>query len=285
VQFVAPLAQPHACDHIVQFYETDAELVGHVGEYLTPAETAVVIATEAHRDALAAEVPDPGSVVWLDARATLERITRDGEVDPAAFAGVVGGVIRTATAGGRPVRAFGEMVALLWQRGDVAGALALETLWNELLAAVPFFSLYCAYPSVADAGDFARICHAHTAVEANWDFPAELTAASEARHRLTETLARLGHPGALLDDARVVVTELATNAVRHADSAFSVSVTGDGARVRIGVRDCSRAMPAPQPPSPHRLSGRGLLLVSALATRWGVEPRPDGKVVWAELRA
>jgi len=284
VRFVAPLAQPHACDHVVQFYETDAELVGRVGEYLKPAEAAVVIATEAHRDALAAVVPDPGRVVWLDAQATLERLMCDGDVDPAAFADIVGGVIGTATAGGRPVRAFGEMVALLWQRGDVAGALALETLWNELMAAVPF-SLYCAYPSVADADDFARICHAHTAVEATWDFPADVTAASEARHRLTATLARLGHPAALLDDARVVVTELATNAVRHAGSAFSVSINGEGGRVRISVRDRSRAMPAPQPPSPHRLSGRGLVLVAALASRWGVEPRPDGKVVWAELRA
>ena len=284
MRFVAPLAQPHACDHVVQFYETDAELVGRVGEYLKAAEAAVVIATEAHRDALAAEVPRPGEIVWLDAQATLERITRDGAVDPAAFSDIVGGVIRAATAGGRPVRAFGEMVALLWQRSDVAGALALETLWNELMATVPF-SLYCAYPSVADAGDFARICHAHTAVEVSWDFPAEVTAASEARHRLAATLARLGPPAALLEDARVVVTELATNAVRHAGSAFSVSIDGDGARVRIGVRDRSRALPAPQEPSVHRLSGRGLLLVAALASRWGVEPRPDGKVVWAELRA
>ena len=283
MRFVAPLVQPHACDHVVQFYDTDAELVGRVGEYLEHAEAAVVIATPAHRTALAADLQDPEKVVWLDAEATLARITRDGAIDQTAFAGVVGGVIRAAAAAGRPVRAFGEMVALLWQRGDVAGALALETLWNELMAAVPF-SLYCAYPSVADADDFVRICHAHTAVETSWDFPADVTAASEARHRLDATLRRLGHADALLEDARVVVTELAANAVLHAGSAFSVSIAGDGARLRIGVRDRSRAMPAPQEPSAHRLSGRGLVIVSALASRWGVEPRPDGKVVWVELR-
>jgi anti-sigma regulatory factor (Ser/Thr protein kinase) len=243
-----------------------------------------VIATEAHRDALAAELPDPGGIVWLDAEATLERISRDGAVDAATFADVVGGVIRPLAADGRPVRAFGEMVALLWQRGDLVGALALESLWNELMATVPF-ALYCAYPSVEDAEDFARICDAHTAVEATWHFPADVTAASEARHRLSATLARLGHPAALIEDARVVVTELATNAVCHAGSAFSVAIDGDGARVRIAVRDRSRAEPAPQEPSVHRLSGRGLLLVSTLARRWGVEPRPDGKVVWAELGA
>jgi hypothetical protein len=63
-----------------------------------------------------------------------------------------------------------------------------------------------------------------------------------------------------------------------------VSIHGDGSRLRIGVRDRSRAMPAPQEPSGQRPSGRGLHLVSALASRWGVEPLTDGKVVWAELR-
>jgi anti-sigma regulatory factor (Ser/Thr protein kinase) len=268
----------------VQFYDTDAELIARVVAYLGPAESAVVIATEAHRAALAEELPGSDHIVWLDAQATLERLMPAGELDPAAFADVVGGLIRELAAAGRPVRAFGEMVALLWQRGDVAGALELETLWNELLARVPF-SLYCAYPSVTDADDFARICHAHTAVEATWDFPADVTAASQARHRLADTLRRLGHPGALLEDARVVVTELAANAVLHAGSDFTVSIHGDASRLRIAVRDGSRAIPAPQEPSAHRLSGRGLVLVSALARRWGVEPLPDGKVVWAELGA
>lgn len=281
--FVASQVQPHACDHLVQFYESDAELIARAGEYLQAAEAAVVIATEAHRPALAGALTDPGDIVWLDAEAVLAHIMPRGALDPAAFSDVVGGVIRTAAGGGRPVRAFGEMVALLWQRGDVAGALELETLWNELMAAVPF-SLYCAYPSVADADDFARICHAHTAVEATWAFPAEVTAPSDARHQLAGTLRQLGHHDGVLDDARVVVTELAANAVVHARSAFSVSIHGDGARLRIGVRDGSRAMPEPRKPAPRGLSGRGLLLVSALASRWGVQPLTDGKVVWAELR-
>lgn len=267
----------------MQFYVSDAELIARAGEYLRHAEAAVVIATEAHRTALAGALRDPGDIVWLDAEAVLESITRDDALDPAAFTEVVGGVIRTAAAGGRPVRAFGEMVALLWRRGDVAGALELETLWNELMAAVPF-SLYCAYPSVDDAEDFARICHAHTAVDATWDFPADLTAPTDARHHLAGTLRRLGHHDGMLDDARVVVTELAANAVVHARSAFSVSIHGDGARLRIGVRDGSRAMPEPREPEPRGPSGRGLLLVSALASRWGVQPLTDGKVVWAELR-
>jgi anti-sigma regulatory factor (Ser/Thr protein kinase) len=281
---VASLAEPHECHHVVQFYETDAELVARAGEYLRGAEAAVVVATEAHRAAFAAELPDRADVVWLDAAQALERLTRDGDPDAAAFDDVVGSLIRAQAAGGRPVRAFGEMVALLWDRGDVAGALELETLWNGLMAAVPF-SLYCAYPSVADAGDFARICHAHTAVEATWDYLADAAAPARARHHLADTLRRLGHTDALRDDARVVVTELAANAIVHARTPFSVAIHADGTQLRIGVRDRNRGLPALQEPSPHRPTGRGLLLVSALATRWGVEPLTDGKVVWAELRA
>jgi anti-sigma regulatory factor (Ser/Thr protein kinase) len=243
----------------------------------------VVIASEAHRAAFAAALPGRDDIVWLDAEETLGRFMADGRIDHAAFDAVVGGVIGAAAAGGRPVRAFGEMVALLWQRGDVPGALELEGLWNRLGATLPF-SLYCAYPSAATAEDFGRICAAHTAVEATWEFPAGTTAPTDARHHLATRLERLGYHDALLDDARIVVTELAANAIVHARSAFTVSVSGDATRLRIGVRDSSRAMPAPQPPSEARLSGRGLQLVTAIARRWGIEPLRDGKVVWADLR-
>jgi anti-sigma regulatory factor (Ser/Thr protein kinase) len=260
----------------VQFYENDADLIARASEYLSSDGVPVVIAAASHRAALATALGERPDAVWLDAAETLERVDRAG------FDATVGTAIRAAAAGGRPVRAFGEMVALLWERGDVSGALELEALWNGLQRELPF-SLYCAYPSVADAGDFARICSAHTAVEASWDYPEDATAPSAARHHLARTLRRLGHGDALLDDARIVVTELAANAVVHARSAFSVSLQGEGSRWRIGVRDRSPALPAPPPPSPERLSGRGLQLVSAVAGRWDVEPLADGKVIWAEL--
>jgi anti-sigma regulatory factor (Ser/Thr protein kinase) len=281
---VSSLYQPPKSDHVVQFYETDAELIARVGRYLREAQVAVAIATQPHRAALAAALPERDDIVWLDAHETLGRFTRHGRIDHAAFDEVVGGVVRAAVAGGRPVRAFGEMVALLWERGDVAGALELEGLWNGLQVPLPF-SLYCAYPTVVDAEEFAGICEAHTAVEASWDFPAVPTAPTSARHDLASALRRLGYDDALLDDARIVVTELAANAVAHARSPFSVSVRGDVTHVRIGVCDRSRALPALQPSSSSRLSGRGLQLVAAIAGRWGVEPLSDGKLVWADLRA
>ena len=166
----------------MQFYERDADLLVRAGEYLSDTAragaVAIVIATEAHRDAFearlrdagvdAAAARDEGTLVWLDAAATLARFMRDGHVDRDAFFDVVGSVVMAAAATGRPVRAYGEMVGLLWEAGDVMAVIELETHWNDLAAAIPF-SLYCAYrsdsvsgPEHADA--FARVCQLHSSV-------------------------------------------------------------------------------------------------------------------------
>ena len=66
------------------------------------------------------------------------------------------------------MRIYGEMVAVLWDQGNVAAAIELERLWNELADSNPF-SLFCAYPIRAfdlDAGAerFRKICAQHSAV-------------------------------------------------------------------------------------------------------------------------
>jgi anti-sigma regulatory factor (Ser/Thr protein kinase) len=290
--------QSAAVHHVVHFYESDDDLAVRVGAYLDDAARAgsvgIVIATAAHRAAFEDRSRD-GTVVWLDAAETLASLTRDGRIDRQAFFDVVGTVVRDAAATGRRVHAYGEMVALLWDAGDVMAAIELESLWNELAAEVPF-SLYCAYPSASVAGHehadaLEHVCRLHTAVvspppvEATWRFGAEFTAPADARRLLTDALRRSGHHGRTLADARIVVTELAANAVRHAHSPFSVSVRSRDSTVRIGVRDESRVLPTvPGDPTPTTLSGRGLRLVAALATRSGVDVTADGKVVWAELR-
>jgi signal transduction histidine kinase len=89
-------------------------------------------------------------------------------------------------------------------------------------------------------------------------------------------------PEGCRDAARVVLSELASNAVRHARTPFEVTVrVGD--TVWIGVRDYSRRQPRLLFATPDDVSGRGLLLVSSLACRWGVDRRDRAKVVWAEL--
>ncbi len=87
-----------------------------------------------------------------------------GRPDPQRFADVVGGML-ARLGGGRRVRAFGEMVALLWAEGNGRGAVRLEELWNEL-AERYCFSLYCAYPISGFRGEvhgqsFADICTKH----------------------------------------------------------------------------------------------------------------------------
>jgi anti-sigma regulatory factor (Ser/Thr protein kinase) len=107
-----------------------------------------------------------------------------------------------------------------------------------------------------------------------------------ARLLATEQLRAWGLP---LDPARLLVAELANNASAHGrvpgrDFRLTLYVVGD--TLRIEVTDTrGEELPQSQPPSPEAESGRGLLLVEALASRWGVtEGRFPRKTVWAELR-
>jgi anti-sigma regulatory factor (Ser/Thr protein kinase) len=301
-------------DHVVQFYDREPDLVCTVGAYIAAAvrsdEVAIVIATENHRQGFEREVRAAGVdldaararglFVALDAATTLAAFVTDGRVDAAGFTSVVGGVVRSAAATERPVRAYGEMVALLWEAGDVLAAIELEGLWNELAGQLPF-SLLCAYPSAAVAGrahaDALReVCHLHSAVvrpatpsqhEASEPFEARLDAPRAARRFVIDTLGQWGQPDELVNDAALVVTELASNAVRHARSPFWVVMSGSAGSVRVSVRDRSQAPPIVRPRqsgAPLTQSGRGLALVASLAARWGTEIGDDGKVVWAELR-
>ena len=91
--------------------------------------------------------------------------------------------------------------------------------------------------------------------------------------------------GDVIDDANLIATELATNAVLHTRDGFAVVLTRrPEGTIRIAVRDASLVRPRPRRAGPFEGSGRGLRIVDALATAWGVDPLSDGKVVWAELR-
>lgn len=96
----------------------------------------------------------------------------------------------------------------------------------------------------------------------------------------------------LVDDARLITSELATNAIRHAArhtpdpgqrGSFRLKVERPGEHlVRISTFDRSRAVPHVRQASDTAESGRGMTVVEALACRWGIEPKPWGKGVWAE---
>jgi anti-sigma regulatory factor (Ser/Thr protein kinase) len=89
----------------------------------------------------------------------------------------------------------------------------------------------------------------------------------------------------LLDDVSLAVTELANNAVLHAQSTFTVDVLTHADLVRIVVHDESLGMPKPASPGVTERFGRGLGIVAALATSWGVDPNGAGKAVWAQFTA
>jgi CheY-like chemotaxis protein len=89
----------------------------------------------------------------------------------------------------------------------------------------------------------------------------------------------------LADDALIVVSELVTNAIKHAHSACELRVSASETSLRIEVTDEGPGTPDPRGPSSDAENGRGLYLIAGLTTAWGVElGEVSGKVVWAELR-
>lgn len=88
---------------------------------------------------------------------------------------------------------------------------------------------------------------------------------------------------AVVDMALLAVSELATNAIEHAESDFEVTIVVDRA-VRIAVHDGSPTPPVPRSASPDDLSGRGMSIIDTVCDAWGVVPEGAGKHVWCELR-
>jgi hypothetical protein len=155
----AVLAAPAACDHLVQLYTNPQSLITTVARFvergLADGEGIVAITTRSHWTDIAAELASRGidvpavqasqALMVFDATDTLRRLLVDGMPDRDAMQAVVRPAIETVRrAGHARVRAFGEMVDILNRRGDLAAAIKLEELWNELLAAERI-ALLCAY--------------------------------------------------------------------------------------------------------------------------------------------
>ncbi len=164
-----PTPTPH---HGVQVYDEDETLLQALEAYVMRGaqenKTTVVIATPEHRQMLLErlELWDLGhAFLGLDAQHTLDRFMRGGLPDPGLFETVVGQLVRSQVANG--FQAFGEMVSLLWQQGNVEGTYALERLWGALQQDVAF-SLLCAYASSDFDGrpGLAGVCELHTHVVA-----------------------------------------------------------------------------------------------------------------------
>ena len=146
--------------HAVQFYSDESSLARTVARFLIEGidsgQPGVVIATPEHTDTIVRkliasgvnveELRQTGELQFFDADKTLSSFMVGPNPDPVMFRKRIGDVIEKVCAGRTPcpIRAYGEMVDLLWQKGNGEGAIKLEMLWNGLANAYDF-SLLCGY--------------------------------------------------------------------------------------------------------------------------------------------
>lgn len=168
-------------EHLCQLYGHEIHLIDALTTFtdvgLRAGESVIVIATAPHLHQLEQRL----RLNWLDldrarweeryiavlAQETLNRFMVDGWPDEERFRAVVDGLLKRARGSGRKVRAFGEMVALLWAQGNAGATIRLENLWNDLQRREQF-SLLCGYAR-SDFGEEANaslrmICSLHTKV-------------------------------------------------------------------------------------------------------------------------
>ena len=118
--------------------------------------------------------------------------------------------------------------------------------------------------------------------DAQLELPPAPKAAAIARAFVREHLLPMAND-ATVDAVTLCVSELVTNALDHSAPPFELRMECGKGRVRVEVSDATTSPPVQRPPDPSALRGRGLQFVDQSATRWGVEPFPGGKTVWAEF--
>jgi MEDS: MEthanogen/methylotroph, DcmR Sensory domain len=306
------------CEHLVQFCDTEDELVNSVVPYLAAGldadESVLVIATEPHRlafeRALAATETDleraitAGTYISVDAAELLSQLLdgESGPISPEQFDASAGSLVRRQLAVGRPLRAYGETVALMWERGDSAAAVALDGLWNRFQQDDQFM-LLCGYPgpdAPTHPAALRQVCRSRSSVlpviaeedpqpgaaslgaalTLNAEFDPTTDAPGRVRARLRSTLRDLHFGEDLIERGTLAASELAANAVLHAHTPFRLLIQPRSESVWIAVQD--------EEPLKGRFdvvgrSPHGLGLVATLALRWGVIPGSGGKIVWAEI--
>jgi hypothetical protein len=172
--------------HALQFYSGDDFLLDSLARFvasaLEAAESALVLATQVHRDGLAEQLKmrgidtdnlvKKGRYATLDAAQTLAQLSVDGKPDVAHFNEFIRSVVVPLKAAAKStpqrVAVCGEIVATIWAEGKAEAAIQLEHLWNEL-AAQGCYWLRCYYPiaSFSDPGQnelFIKLCAEHASV-------------------------------------------------------------------------------------------------------------------------
>lgn len=170
--------------HSVQFYDTHEALIdrlcGVVSSALLVGNSVLVVATKDHRQLLTKSLQRlevnvrsyarEDRFTMCDAEEMLAKFMVRDRPDPSLFLSTVGQLLldvkKAARSKDMGLTVFGEMVAVLWDKGNKAGALALEGLWNDLLNENAFH-LHCAYPRSLFSQDepgMLNVCESHTHV-------------------------------------------------------------------------------------------------------------------------
>jgi hypothetical protein len=241
------LNQPAGGDHFVQLYQDKAFLCDAVSEYvgtgLRAGQGAILIATPpnvaAFKQRLSGAGVSPekairrGQLVVMDADETLHKFTPGGMPDWQTFHALIGGRIAEMRLTYPQVRAYGEMVDVLWQRGERDAALRLEEFWNDL-ARLQTFSLLCAYgidnlDPEAYTGPLDCICKVHTHLIPTRDYRAFNQAVIEASEKVLEapltgmllSLSANSRPGTAMPDGQATLLWLKRNMPRTADKVLA----------------------------------------------------------------
>lgn len=174
-------AELRPCDHLVEIYEAEDDFLGSLESYvhagLEAGDSIILIATDDHLRRLeqrlvrqGVDVPAArrqGRYLVADAEETLAAFMVNGWPDEDLFKSTVLGLLDRAQGGRNRVRAFGEMVAILWGKKLYAATVRLEHLWHRLCAEEGL-SLLCAYPVSGPTSSLARsmreICELHSHV-------------------------------------------------------------------------------------------------------------------------
>lgn len=169
------------CEHLVQIYQDEGvfldSLEGFIASGIQSGDGVVVIATPEHLAALnqrlvarnidLAAALNSEQYLALDAEETLSEFMVMGWPDEDFFRAFVTKLLQRAQGNNRRVRAFGEMVALLWARGNTGATVQLEHLWHRLCQELSF-SLFCAYPKIGftrnASASIKEICDTHSRV-------------------------------------------------------------------------------------------------------------------------
>ena len=173
-----------ACEHFVQIYESDDAFIGTLADFissgLVAGEACIVIATLAHRRELVTRLNSSGidtteiavaliqnRLILLDAQETLDRFIINGWPDDRRFSALITDVLKRASENALKVRAFGEIMALMWAKGHCGATVRLEQIWTDLCNR-ELLPLFCAYPREGFTEDasqsIARICATHSKV-------------------------------------------------------------------------------------------------------------------------